>query len=73
MKELYLHEHKFYYDDNASSGAYFLQHHCTEQEARAFLDQAKSKGHIVFEDIENHHYKLTHNPDGTYGIERKIV
>ena len=72
MKEEYMHGHKVYYDDNASGGAYFLHHHENDEEAKVFFDQAKSKGHIVFEDSENRHYKLSHNQDGTYGIERKI-
>lgn len=72
MKEAYMHGHKVYYDDNASDGAYYLQNHANDQEARVFFDQAKSKGYIVFEDTEHRHYKLSHNPDGTYGIEHKI-
>lgn len=72
MKEAYMHEHKVYYDDDAAEGAYYLQHHANDQEAGVFFDQAKYKGHIIFEDLDHHHYKLSHNPDGTYGIERYI-
>ncbi len=71
MKETYMHGHKVYSDDNASGGAYYLQNHTNDEEARVFFDQARMRGHVDFEDAEHSHYKLSYNQDGTYGIEHK--
>lgn len=72
MKETYIHGHKVYYEDNAAGGADYLLRHLDDSEAKVFFDQAHYKGHIKLEDAQNRHYILSHNSNGTYGLEHKF-
>lgn len=71
MKDLYTHAHKIHYDDDAYDGAYYIQHHTNDHEASEIFNEARLRGHVDFEDFEHRHFKISHNSDGTYTVQRK--
>jgi len=69
MKETHIDGHKVLYEENAWGGMDYLMMHLDAQESKVFFDQARSKGHIKFEDAVNKHYTLSHS-NGVYTITR---
>ena len=71
MPETYIKGHQVAYEENASQGAYYLEHHLNQQEATAMFTEARMRGRYPFEDAQRRHYVLSHNSDGTYTIIHK--